>query len=895
MGKYSDIAFNNTATKPTTKKERYSSMAFGDKKAPVKNYIENPYMQDTDEISTITGKPIQKPSSTDYKPADFKTLFKAGFVDNEDSVKKLFSDARGIPVEKYEVKDGRVYFQGNDGNMYPEAPKEALNLIKKLVAELPSEGLADIGASVGAVFGGIPGAAGGAGAGETTRKLIGELFLGDEQTAGDYAKDIGVQSVFGTLDATLAKKLTNILSSRKIKKNTGGQISNDFTNVVGDLSPEQRTTGQIVNQKAQNIGVDLKPHQAMDDPTLTGYYKLLRDNPKTARAVRKNDNQLDTEVQAAGEDLLKNISSGETDPFTVGSELQKAGTQAIENMKKVRGDAVKDLYDEANKVVDVDTLPALEELARLKKTVKPGMKAHSAIARLERMLVRKVETKRKNQFTHGSDPNGPTLDEIDGYLAEVGNPTKDADINLAKIYKKEDKDAYRQLKREAQDIVSSSGDFEDWKEIISQGGLNYETALMMSDKNTINELMKRRPGLFKKGAALHAEHFANEKGFDTPDELFQSWVDRKKRKDAIDDMTQDLFHEYQAGNDMGRAMEHVERLYNEELKVVSKRLSKTKPKGKNIVTKTTPESRLEVLDNVKQEIDAIIGGKDSSSITNKLKRKLMGVKDILTTQTDKKSREYQVARALFSAASPKITDTEKSIVGVLSRMTTDEIKEKAIKKIFASRQSIRKAKKHIEKVNPGLWQDAVAELFRDGFEKASKVAQGSGGKVLNRPGKYTSKMWDLSNQKKLKLATEGMKDGNGDPLYDRITDFFEVMQKASIGQGKESATQSRLKMEKELQGIPGKISATAMSLRQSVINFGLKNSQERTFDKNAKKLLELMQTPEGVELIATAKGYGPKTEKGMNAAATLLMMATETNTGKVKEIISTYQDQQPRP
>ena len=50
-----------------------------------------------------------------------------------------------------------------------------------------------------------------------------------------------------------------------------------------------------------------------------------------------------------------------------------------------------------------------------------------------------------------------------------------------------------------------------------------------------------------------------------------------------------------------------------------------------------------------------------------------------------------------------------------------------------------------------------------------------------------------------------------------------------------------------------------------------------------------MQTPEGVDLIARAKGYGPKTEKGMIAATTLLLMATEQNTGKVKEITQTYQ------
>ena len=111
------------------------------------------------------------------------------------------------------------------------------------------------------------------------------------------------------------------------------------------------------------------------------------------------------------------------------------------------------------------------------------------------------------------------------------------------------------------------------------------------------------------------------------------------------------------------------------------------------------------------------------------------------------------------------------------------------------------------------------------------------------------------------------------------------MEKASIGQGKESATQTRQKMEKSMQGLAGDLSASVVFFRQTVANFFLKNQQERAFDKNAKKLLSLMQTPEGVDLIAKAKGYGPNTQKGLEAATTLLLMATETNAGKVKGVI----------
>ena len=217
-------------------------------------------------------------------------------------------------------------------------------------------------------------------------------------------------------------------------------------------------------------------------------------------------------------------------------------------------------------------------------------------------------------------------------------------------------------------------------------------------------------------------------------------------------------------------------------------------------------------------------------------------------------------------------------------MKADKVKEKAMAKIFESRHSVRTAKRNMETENPELWGEAIAEYMRGGFDKASGAGQGSGGKVLNRPGKYFTKLWGPLQQRKLAIATEGMQAGDGTPLYGKINDFFDVMAKASIGQGKESATQSRGVMEKSLQGVAGKLNTSVNFLRQTASNFLLKGAQDRTFDRNSKRLLDLMQTPEGVDLIAKAKGYGPKTEKGIEAITTFLLMATESGAPKALEI-----------
>lgn len=696
MGKYSSILLTGGQEPKQSSGKKYSEILL-DGKPLEGEFNDQPDRAPTGEISAVTGKEIKEVTGNpSYTPASFDALFKAGYVDSNEAKIKIFSEARGIDPKRYTVKDGKIWFQGDDGGVYPESPREFDSLIKKLVAELPSEGLADIGAGIGAIFN-VPGAMVGAGLGEVARKQVGEHIFNDDQNAGDYVKDVGLQMLFAGLDSRVAKGVMNKINSAKIKKATGGRLTGKLVGDVGDISDAQRAAGRAVREKGENIGVDVLPHQAMDDPTLTGYYKMLRDNPQTARQVRVADDRLETQVEKAGNDLVLEISPKETDPYEVGNRLSKAADKVLKKLRKERGDIAGTQYDKAySSGVEVDTQPIIDEISRLKKKVKPGMKAYSALAKVERWL---------------------------------------------------------------------------WK----------------------------------------------------------------KGKD-----------------------------------------------GKNI-----PETDIQVLDNAKVEIDQILNAPAKDSVQGRNRHRLKKVKDQLTTQTDAVSPDYQKARKLFELASPKVTEAETGIIGALAGMKTENVKEAAIKKIFASPRSIRVAKRYIEKESPELWKDAVAEYFRGAFEKAAKVAQGSGGKVLNRPGKYTSKMWDLSDQRKLKFATEGMKDANGEPLYDRISDFFEVMQKASIGQGKESATQSRQQMKENLSGLAGKISSRLLGLKAAAVDMFFQGAKERAFDKNAKKLLDLMQTQEGVELIAKAKGFGTKAEGRVNALATLLMMATETNIDKSYEAFST--------
>jgi predicted nucleic acid-binding protein len=138
-------------------------------------------------------------------------------------------------------------------------------------------------------------------------------------------------------------------------------------------------------------------------------------------------------------------------------------------------------------------------------------------------------------------------------------------------------DAYK----EAKEIVDSSEQYADWTDLVSKGGLNLETAHMMSDPETIKQLLMRRPTLFQRGAKTHAEHFAMEKGFDTPDELFQHWLNQESRPDVIKRVANDIIDESAIGAEMGERVggESRQRFIERTIEEENKLLSKIKPKG----------------------------------------------------------------------------------------------------------------------------------------------------------------------------------------------------------------------------------------------------------------------------------------------------------------------------
>ena len=669
-------------------------------------FNETPSFEPSPEISTITGKHIMKPADTNYTPADFVTLVKAGVVTTDKAKIDIFSKARGISKDRYQVNGGKIWFKGQDGKMYPETPKELTNIVKKMIADIPSDLLVDAPTALGAYTGGVTGAATGAAIGRGIKQKIASHFFGDNPSTTKQVIDMSLNAALGAVDAGTGKLLSKRLQTKKLRKEAGiGSSADDIITIAKELTPSQKGGAAITKQKGKDIGVDLLPHQTLDSQGLTDYYKLLRNSPRTNKVIKELDDKLEQQIFQASNDLVANINSGRNiESSAIKDDLATLAQQAIDKMKVVRGGSVKDLYKKAYKVNTVDVTAALDKISDLQSKLKPEMSAYKGLNRIKKMLVSEKKI-----------PESKILDAS-------GVPFSPASI--------------KQIK----------------------------------------------------------------------------------------------------------------------------------------------EKRIEILDNIKQEIDLILQGRGEDAVHSKMRGKFNKLKDVLTEQTDLKSREYQIARALFTAASPKIERTKKSIVGVLSRMDTDAVKETALKKIFATPQSIKQAKKYLQKESPEAWEDAISEYFKESFINATNI----GNKSLSN--KYTGKMWNLIDKKKLEIATKGMVDGNGKPLFKTINDFFDVMKSASIGQSNKTQRKTKGQLTKELQGIPGKLSASVVFFKQTMANVFLKARQEKAFNKNAKKLLSLLQTPEGIELLSQVKGYGPKTQEGITAATTLLLMSSESKASDLKDI-----------
>jgi hypothetical protein len=383
-----------------------------------------------------------------------------------------------------------------------------------------------------------------------------------------------------------------IVNQQEAQVAQNSQAIKDFINKAKGPAGIDEPLQAIATQKAQiDSGVDLATSQLQKEAGSLGQRPGVIESGQKIRGVAKVGEKT---ARTAASELYKEVPEFGIDASQLIKEIEDLSKplNKFEDIGKNIPDAfprVKELLEDAQGVVTPQDLQGLrssltDSLRDIQTSANPNGRMTSRISKMISKVddvldqasesgLRVSREKIKHSF--------PSADDFKEYDLISSKANQKATENISKTVSKEDATAYKEVYEQAKEIIDASDDFSDWTDLIKSGGLNLETAHMMSDKETIKELLLRRPTLFRRGAQTHAEHFAMDKGFDTPDELFQSWLNKKPRQDAIKDLADEMFNDVQVGKELGDDLigDGYKEFINQSIDETNKLLLKKSPKG----------------------------------------------------------------------------------------------------------------------------------------------------------------------------------------------------------------------------------------------------------------------------------------------------------------------------
>lgn len=343
-------------------------------------------------ISTVSGGVRAQYNTADEPSAGFGTMMETSFVDSPAAKAKIFSKARGIPIERYRIRSGEVEFKNDKGRWQRE------------ISDLPTDQLKNIGASVvadprtylgtaGAIGAGTAGAVLGTMAGGGIRKDIGRLVYGDEDQGVlsnmvDMAMD-GILALGGEMAGkVLSGGINKYLGGSAVRtmKGAGKEISR------GLLSPEDHAQALVIQRLAEQHGIKLGPHQLYDRTGMTNAWKYLRQHPQTSDAIQKIERAMAGQVEDAMTVFIKKMQGGLDTPFELGTKLKGAAENAISKAETIRANKARPFYEKAfepKQVIDTETLQKQRDfissaIRELERKITPEPDLNAMVAELKR-------------------------------------------------------------------------------------------------------------------------------------------------------------------------------------------------------------------------------------------------------------------------------------------------------------------------------------------------------------------------------------------------------------------------------------------------------------------------------------------------------------------------------
>lgn len=257
---------------------------------------------------------------------------KAALADDPQVQIRLFAERR-FPNEpdaaqkRYGIIDGDIVFRADDGELY----REVGTLGNEFADAIGSSGLQAVGGMVGAALGNAPGAGLGGGFGESLRKMIANLVLGEKQTPLGNALDIGAEAVLSAGGQKIGESVV------------GGAINRQSAR---DLARFDRSRAQGMMAAGQAEGVPLTAAEASRLPSLLSLQKVLQKTHGSAGDVMGEfmETRARQQIPAA---IERQIGPAGQPAEVVGQRLKGAAEGAITAATRARSAQSSPIYRQA--------------------------------------------------------------------------------------------------------------------------------------------------------------------------------------------------------------------------------------------------------------------------------------------------------------------------------------------------------------------------------------------------------------------------------------------------------------------------------------------------------------------------------------------------------------------
>ena len=133
------------------------------------------------------------------------------------------------------------------------------------------------------------------------------------------------------------------------------------------------------------------------------------------------------------------------------------------------------------------------------------------------------------------------------------------------------------IKKQARETIETSQLYVSADEAVKIGGLNLDALKRDYDQETVNELLRWRPGLFTKKSTMGADSFSTQYGFESVDEMVEAWLDAPTKAQAIEKAALQLESQLELEAEAGNVDLYIDVL-DEEISILNQMLGRKKHK-----------------------------------------------------------------------------------------------------------------------------------------------------------------------------------------------------------------------------------------------------------------------------------------------------------------------------